>query len=131
MFLVKFQQLGQHVGAVQPAGMMVQSPAADHLEDGPRDAIGHATANVAGIDAALFPKLGFAAIVRVALDQAVGNAHPRGAQAGVAEAGQRAVGAIHLVALITRGKQPGAAGDRLGVGVVFDGPHLSCQFAGA
>jgi hypothetical protein len=33
--------------------MMVQFPSADHLEDGPRDAVGHAAVNIAGMDATL------------------------------------------------------------------------------
>ena len=65
------------------------------------------------------------------LDQAIGQAHPCRPQAGVAETGQRPVGTIYFVALIARGKQPRAAGDRLGMGVVFDGSHLARHVAGA
>lgn len=55
----------------------------------------------------------------------------RGTEAGVAEAGQRPVGSIDLVALVARREQPRATRDRLGVRVMLDRSHLSGQFAGA
>ena len=69
--------------------------------------------------------------VVVADDQVVGDAEDGGAERAVAVADQRAVGFVDLVALVTGRAQAGAAGDGLGVGVVFDGPHLAGEVGGA
>ena len=69
--------------------------------------------------------------VVVADNQVVGDAEDGGAERAVAVAYQRAVGFVYLVALVTRGPQAGAAGDGLGVGVVFDRPHLAGEVGGA
>ena len=119
VLVVEGQDLVQHVLTIQAAGVIVEPPTADHLKHGPRRPVGHAAADVAAVDALLFPTLELAVVVGVALDQVVGDAYPRRPQAGVAKACQRAVGAIDLVALIARRKQPGAAGDCLGVGVML------------
>ena len=69
--------------------------------------------------------------VVVADDEVVGDAEDGGAQRAVAVAHQRAVGLVHLVALIAGRPQAGAAGDGLGVGVVFDGSHFAGEVGGA
>jgi len=69
--------------------------------------------------------------VVVAHDQIVGDAEDGGTERTVAIAYQRAIGFVYLIALVTRRSQAGAAGDGLGVGVVFDGSHLAGEVGGA
>lgn len=65
----------------------------------------------------------------VAFRQVVSDSHPDGAETRVAHVSQRPA-AVDLIALIARGEQTRAAGNRLGAGVMFDRPHLAGQFAG-
>ena len=67
----------------------------------------------------------------VAEDEVVGDAQDGGAERAVAVADQRAVGFVYLVTLITGWSQAGAAGDGLGIGVVFHRPHLTGEVGGA
>jgi len=130
VFLMERQQLVQDVRAVQAAGMMVQAAAHDHLEHAPHRAVGDAATDVARIHVLLFPQLELAVEVRVALDQVVGYAQAGRPQPRVAKASQRS-GLVDFIALIARREQARAAGDGVGVRVVFDRTHLSSQFTAA
>ena len=66
--------------------MLIDASSGDHREDAPREAIGHAAAEVSGIVFLFFPAVVFAAPVGIAFDEIGGHEQPGRAEFGVAEA---------------------------------------------
>src|SRR5258707_15299122 len=94
-------------------------PAGDAGEEQATEDLGDLDADPARILAGVFPELGAGLKVVVVLDEVGGALHEHGAQAAMAAALQRTVGAIDAITLIAAGHEAGASGD--GVWVVGNG----------
>jgi len=73
------------------------------------------------------PKPGEAAEVMVVVTRFSAMRNQGTAELPVGAAYEPTVGPVDVVALVARGEQTGAAGDRLRVGVVGQRAHLGCQ----
>jgi hypothetical protein len=124
-------QLVEQVVPSREAGMAKHLAAGDHLEGDPAEAQGDLDAGVPRVFALGRPLRGQGLEVVVADHEVVGDAQQGGAERAVAVAHQRAIRSVYLVTLVAGRAQAGAARDRLGVGVVLDGPQLAGAVGGA
>src|SRR6266852_6092593 len=131
MLAMERTQLVQNVVSALDTRMAEYLPAGHHQKGDAAKAQANLDAAVTRI-LALSGPLGRQRLeVVVAHDQIVGNAEDGGAERTVAVAHQRAASLVYLAALVTGWSQACAAGDGLGVGVVFDGPHLAGEVGSA
>src|SRR5271166_1704607 len=108
---MKSQQLIENVRALLTTRMRKQLVACDHGIGNAAEALGDLDTNPARVLAGLGPLGGADREVMVAGYQTGRNLHEHATQAAIGSAAQWAIGAIHLIALVTARHQAGTAGD--------------------
>ncbi len=125
VFQVEGQEFIEDVAAFAQARMSKDLPAGDHVDGDAAEARGDLDMGMLGVLAGGFPGGSAHAGRGVAEDEIVGDAEDGGTKGAAGAADEGPVCAVDAIALIACGEESGAAGDALGVGVVFDGSHFA------